>query len=215
VRPHSGERGQPAPRMWGRARLLFTRKTLQLDLIGCGLSRIPAGTPARVARANGLPEPTATYLVAIAAPSAGGPGAAARDWAGNGRCLARRATRRRHASHAPPPGALSIAEHPLNAARRRSNDLIAGDRLAAALGPRPTCCGRWEPPFTPSHRHQSRCLLVFLLLTQAEGVERTGMQLLQPAAHLVVTAAARLLTTSSLHIERSVVNSGHFLDYSS
>ena len=64
VRPHSGERGQPAPRMWGRARLLFTRKTLQLDLIGCGLSRIPAGTPARVARANGLLEATATYLVA-------------------------------------------------------------------------------------------------------------------------------------------------------
>ena len=50
--------------MWGRARLLFTRKTLQLDLIGCGLSRIPAGTPARVARANGLLEATATYLVA-------------------------------------------------------------------------------------------------------------------------------------------------------
>ena len=65
VRPHSGERGQPAPRMWGRARLLFTRKTLQLDLIGCGLSRIPAGTPARVARANGLLEATATYLVAV------------------------------------------------------------------------------------------------------------------------------------------------------
>ena len=64
VRPHSGERGQPAPRMWGRARLLFTRKTLQLDRIGCGLSRIPAGTPARVARANGLLEATATYLVA-------------------------------------------------------------------------------------------------------------------------------------------------------
>ena len=42
----------------------FTRKTLQLDLIGCGLSRIPAGTPARVARANGLLEATATYLVA-------------------------------------------------------------------------------------------------------------------------------------------------------
>ena len=51
--------------MWGRARLLFTRKTLQLDLIGCGLSRIPAGTPARVARANGLLEATATYLVAV------------------------------------------------------------------------------------------------------------------------------------------------------
>ena len=51
--------------MWGRARLLFTRKTLQLDLIGCGLSRIPAGTPARVARANGLLEATATYLVAL------------------------------------------------------------------------------------------------------------------------------------------------------
>ena len=50
--------------MWGRARLLFTRKTLQLDLIGCGLSRKPAGTPARVARANGLLEATATYLVA-------------------------------------------------------------------------------------------------------------------------------------------------------
>ena len=64
MRPHSGERGQPAPRMWGRARLLFTRKTLQLDRIGCGLSRIPAGTPARVTRANGLLEATATYLVA-------------------------------------------------------------------------------------------------------------------------------------------------------
>ena len=72
VRPHSGERGQPAPRMWGRARLLFTRKTLQLDLIGCGLSRIPAGTPARVARANGLLEATATYLVAPSAAEFGG-----------------------------------------------------------------------------------------------------------------------------------------------
>ena len=34
------------------------------SLIGCALSRIPAGTPARVARANGLLEATATYLVA-------------------------------------------------------------------------------------------------------------------------------------------------------
>ena len=30
------------------------------------------------------------------------------------------------ASHAPPPGTLRIAEHPLNPARRRSNDLIVG-----------------------------------------------------------------------------------------
>ena len=65
--PPLGRHVPPAPRMWGRARLLFTRKTLQLDLIGCGLSRIPAGTPARVARANGLLEATATYLVADAA----------------------------------------------------------------------------------------------------------------------------------------------------
>ena len=40
------------------------------------------------------------------------------------------------ASHAPPPGTLRIAEHPLNTARRRSNDLIvrSGGRGAALAG---------------------------------------------------------------------------------